>query len=345
MAIKKITCTDLIPLLHQLPVFDVRSPGEYEHAHIPGAHSLPLFSDDERAIVGTLYKQKGKTFAIKAGLDYFGPKMTAIITQVETQLKSLDIKDNKIVVHCWRGGMRSAGVAWLLDLYGYDVTFLVGGYKAFRNWVLERFLDAYSFKILGGYTGSAKTETIKALEKNGATCIDLEGLAHHKGSAFGGIDQPAQPSQEMFENKLALQLKEKIDHPIWLEDESQRIGILNIPHQLWATMRKSPVFFLEIPFEHRLSHILQHYGCLSKEKLIEAVERIQKRFGPNETKMTLEFLQEDNTEAAFRILLEYYDRQYVKSLQKREGLEMLLKKIEAKEIDPESTAKLILNKN
>jgi tRNA 2-selenouridine synthase len=329
--------------LQQQPIFDVRSPGEFEHAHIPGAYSLPLFSNEERAEVGTLYKQKGKKLAIKAGLDFFGPKMSKIIASVEGILKSIRYNDTQIVVHCWRGGMRSAGIAWLLDLYGYDVLLLVGGYKSYRKWALERFQDNYHFNILGGYTGSAKTETLQHMESAGATCIDLEALANHKGSAFGGIGLPAQPTQEMFENILALELHRKSNNKIWMEDESQRIGILNIPHPLWATIRQQPLYFLDIPFEQRLQFITEYYGRLPKEKLIEAVVRIQKRFGPNETKMTLSFLLDDNKEEAFRLLLKYYDKEYLKSMQKRENLDRLLTKYSSSHTHAEANALLLLN--
>ena len=345
MAIQKISCSTLLPLLNQVPVFDVRSPGEYEHAHIPGAYSLPLFTNEERALVGTLYKQKGKKHAIKAGLDYFGLKMSKMVAEVENTLKSDNYTATKIIIHCWRGGMRSAGVAWLLDLYGFDVQLLVGGYKSYRKWALQTFESANNFNVLGGYTGSAKTETLAELEKAGESCIDLERLAGHKGSAFGGIGLPAQPSQEMFENILALELYRKSNHTIWLEDESQRIGVLNIPHSLWSTIRKSPLYFLNIPFKERLNYIIQYYGKLPKEKLIESVVRIQKRLGPNETKMTLSYLLDDNTEEAFSILLKYYDKHYIQSMHKRDNLEQLLKNIDAANINPLNNALLLIKIN
>jgi len=135
--------------------------------------------------------------------------------------------------------MRSAGVAWLLDLYGFTVYTLAGGYKGYRNWVLAQFELEYPFQILGGYTGSGKTEVLKSLMKNGHTVIDLEGIAHHKGSAFGAMGLPPQPSQEHFENKLAsaLYLSSEAGQTIWLEDESQRIGSVNIPTVLFKQMR------------------------------------------------------------------------------------------------------------
>lgn len=225
--------------------------------------------------------------------------------------------------------MRSAAVAWLLDLYGFNVYTLIGGYKLFRKWVLEQFEKPYSFNVLGGYTGSGKTYVLEAMLKKGENVIDLEGLAHHKGSAFGSLGMPKQPSQEMFENKLSLKLfaAAQLQKPVWLEDESQRIGEVNIPINLWRQMRAQTLYFLDIPFEERLKHITAEYGKQEKEKLVNAIIRIKKRLGGLETKEAIGALVEDRTEDSFRILLTYYDKQYLKAMHNREGLEALLQKI------------------
>jgi tRNA 2-selenouridine synthase len=321
MSIKKITINDFISISERHPIIDVRSPGEYLQAHIPGAYNIPLFTDEERKIVGTTYKQQGKQKAIKIGLDFFGPKMKANIETLEKKIKQFHFTSNTIIVHCWRGGMRSAGMAWLFELYGFEVLIIVGGYKAFRNWVLETFETPYDIKLLGGYTGSAKTELLHELKINNQEIIDLEALADHKGSAFGGIGMPEQPTQEMFENMLALQLsKKKVDDKLtsfWLEDESQRIGRLNIPHSLWKTIRKSRLYFIEIDFENRLEFIYNYYGKKDDQSLIDAIQRIQKRLGPNETKTTINLILENKTKEAFRELLKYYDKTYIKSLNSR----------------------------
>ena len=300
-----------------IPVIDVRSPGEYTHAHIPGAFSLPLFTDEERKVVGTAYKQESRERAIKLGLDFFGVKMTRMIEQVEEWVKNKPSRT--IVVHCWRGGMRSAGVGWLLDLYGFKVCTVIGGYKAFRKWVIEQQTKDYPIRILGGYTGSGKTEVLAYLQKHGELTIDLEGLAHHKGSAFGALGLPPQPSQEMFENLVSYELaKANVNgQPIWLEDESQRLGHVNIPIALWQTVRIKPVYFIDVPFENRLDYIVKHYGKLNRGELAAAILRIQKRLGGLETKTSLNFLAEDNIKECFRVLLKYYDKQYSKSLAQR----------------------------
>lgn len=350
MAVKRVGLAEFLTLAKTHPVLDVRSPGEYLHAHIPGAQSLPLFSDEERKVVGTAYKQESKQVAIKIGLKYFGVKMVEMVETVEKSFTS-----KIVLVHCWRGGMRSAGVAWLLDLYGYQVYTLQGGYKTYRGWVLEQFEKDYPIQILGGYTGSGKTEVLKALAKKSECVIDLEGLAGHKGSAFGNMGLPAQPSQEMFENKLAQALSnsaptEDIEIPsptcIWMEDESQRIGTVNIPTVLYQKMRQKKVFFLDIPFESRLDYICIHYGKFPKEQLINAIIRIKKKLGGLETKTAINSLVEDDVRAAFLVLLQYYDKLYGKGLERnRENLTSIVTRVEAPVVDDQANAALLLASN
>ena len=371
MALEKINIEQFLELAKQHPVIDVRSPGEYKHAHIPGAHSLPLFTDEERKIVGTAYKQQSREQAIKVGLDFFGPKMKLMVEKAEgiignwqyTIGKTTNAENplpiaNCLLLYCWRGGMRSAGVAWLLDLYGFKVFTLIGGYKKFRNYVLDTFKLPFNFNILGGYTGSGKTELIKSLQQKGERVIDLEAIANHKGSAFGNIGLPQQPSQEMFENILAQELIEvrsrrsEVGNPlisdiipqtsgIWLEDESQRIGQINIPNDLWKAMRQSPVYFLDIPFEERLKHIVQEYGNLEQEKVIDAIERISQKLGNLNAKTSISLLNEGKIAESFDILLKYYDKLYFKSLHNREGINSLLHTIECKSVTPENTNQLV----
>ncbi len=370
--IQKITIEEFLSLAKKYPILDVRSPGEYAHAHIPIAHSLPLFTDEERKQVGTAYKQQSREAAIKIGLEYFGMKMKAMVEEAESLVKSnksgaknaLNSElqtPNSLLVHCWRGGMRSAAVAWLLDMYGFKVYLLAGGYKAYRNWVLAQFEKEYNFNIIGGFTGSGKTLLLHELENQGKTIIDLEGLASHKGSAFGAIENMPQPGQEMFENLLAeklqaasyeLQEKSGSGSPlrglggcVFLEDESQRIGNLQIPMPLWYTMRKSPVSFMDIPFEARLDYITEDYGKQKKETLKEAILRIQKRLGGLETKNALNFLEENNYKAAFRILLSYYDKWYYKGLHNRENISSLLNKIPCAGVDTKTNTQKLLSCN
>jgi tRNA 2-selenouridine synthase len=238
-----------------------------------------------------------------------------------------------IYVHCWRGGMRSAAVAWLLDLYGFKVCQIIGGYKAYRNWVLQQFEKPYKLTVIGGYTGSGKTEILKELLKQKHTVIDLEGLASHKGSAFGAIGQDKQPSQEMFENKLATALFAFDDQNILIEDESQRIGTVMLPTPFFKLLRSSEGYFIKIPFESRLDFIVQGYGGFKPEDLMAATYRIQKKLGGLETKLAINHIVEKDIKAAFHILLSYYDKLYEK--------EKKLIHIEATKVDPIENAKLI----
>jgi tRNA 2-selenouridine synthase len=320
MAIKQIDINQFLELSNQFPIIDVRSPAEFAHAHIPSAYSLPLFSDEERKVVGTAYKQVSREEAIKIGLEYFGPKMRGMVEEAE---KIQQISSQKtLLVHCWRGGMRSSAVAWLLSMYGFDIYTLRGGYKAYRNWVLDQFTQEYPFMVLGGYTGSGKTEILHELKTNGELVIDLEDLAGHRGSAFGKLGLPAQPTIEHFENKLAthlfqlLPLANEQKKLIWIEDESQRIGDVNLPNAVFANMRRSPFLFIEIPYELRLKHILKHYGVFDKELLGNSIQRIRKRLGGLETQQAMKLLEEDNIENCFEILLHYYDRFYKNCSQK-----------------------------
>ncbi len=364
-------------------LIDVRSPAEYNHAHIPGAVNIPIFTNEERSEIGTLYKQQSREVAIKAGFDFFGPKMKKIVEEVEGLIdnkqfaignKQQTLNANKqqaignkqqaiskdvdchlpfahcIFVYCWRGGMRSAAFAWLLSFYGFKVYLLTGGYKAFRNYVLNTFQLPFRFNLVGGFTGSGKTELLQELRSGGEKVIDLEQLASHKGSAFGNINMPPQPTQEMFENLLSGELLDASGKQsdsdkslpfrgaggIWIEDESQRIGQINIPHTLWHTLRSAPVYFLDIPFEKRLQHIISEYGSCDKDRLLDAIERISKQLGGVETKEAIELLQEGNIEACFSILLKYYDKRYSKALKGREDLSILLTTIKCSGVGPEN---------
>ena len=347
MGVEKISVETFVAHAKDFPVIDVRSEAEFEHAHIPGAWNLPLFNNEERKIVGTIYKQTSREDAIKKGLEFFGPKMKEMILFVEDKMKGFNPSNKTILVHCWRGGMRSAGVAWLLDLYGFKVYTLVGGYKAYRNWVLKILESKPRLKILGGYTGSGKTIVLDALKKMNQVVVDLEGLAGHRGSAFGNIGLPKQPSQEMFENKLAVELdgahiNNDVDS-IWLEDESQRIGTVNIPQSFWLHMRKSDIHFIEIPFENRLDYLVDTYGKLEMSELKSATERIQKKLGGLETKTALAFLDENNIRGAFSILLKYYDKLYSKGLENRDDPKPKLKIYQSKKVDAQINAALLIN--
>ncbi|MCC5936130.1 MAG: tRNA 2-selenouridine(34) synthase MnmH [Lunatimonas sp.] len=299
-----------------LPIIDVRSPGEFEKGHIPGAYNIPLFSDRERAHVGTVYKKQSQEAAISLGYTYVTPKLDEFISgafEVAPQ--------GKVIVHCWRGGMRSQAFGEHLAANGFhEVNLVHGGYKAYRNWVLNSFEVPRKIHLLGGYTGSGKTFILRELQKNGEQVIDLEGLARHKGSAFGGIGQDDQPSVEQFENNLSFELsKLDLDRPIWVEDESHNIGNVKIPRAFFNQMRTAGLIFMQIPIEERVHHLVEGYASSGDATLREGILRISKRLGGLRTKEMLGFLDRKDYYHVALMALEYYDNYYLKGLQKREG--------------------------
>lgn len=269
-----------------------------------------------------------------------------MVEEVETLLKNSAAEQvsspRTVLVHCWRGGMRSSAVAWLLDLYGFKVYTLIGGYKKFRRYVLDTFELPFDLELLGGYTGSGKTMVLSALKDAGESVVCLETLARHKGSAFGNIERHPQPTQEMFENMLAKELRSisQSKNPVWVEDESQRIGLVNIPSAFWKTMRKSPVRFLDIPFEARLEYITREYGSLDPEKLVEAIGRISEKLGHLNAKTAILLLKEGKITESFEILLKYYDKHYLKALHNREGINSLLNTVESNTVTTENASLL-----
>ncbi|WP_159477013.1 tRNA 2-selenouridine(34) synthase MnmH [Dyadobacter sp. 3J3] len=333
--IKTITIRDFFKL--DVPLADVRTPAEFEHGHIPGAFNLPLFSNEERVIVGTTYKQIGREQAILLGFDLTGPKWSGFIKQA---LQAAP--DKKIAVHCWRGGMRSGAMAWALDLYGFEVYLIEGGYKRYRRWVLDQFEKSYQLLILGGMTGSGKTRILQQLQNSGEQMIDLEALARHQGSTFGTMNKMVQPTQEQFENNLAYQLKGlTISRFIWVEDESHNIGKLSIPNNFWKQMNQAVLIDLIVDPDQRVKNLVTEYGQLDKEFLISCTERIQKRLGPLQTKNTIAAIKENRMEDFIRFVLVYYDKTYRTSLSKRQPDH--IHSMEIAYLDPAMNAIQILN--
>lgn len=304
--IRHTTIADFTKLPAPVSLIDVRTPAEFEHGHIPGAFNVPLFSNEERVKVGTTYKQTGREEAILLGFDLTGPKWSGFIKQ------SLEIApDKKIGVHCWRGGMRSGAMAWALGLYGFEVYLIQGGYKSYRRWARQQFEHDYKLRILGGMTGSGKTKILQQMMSAGHQVIDFEDLAQHQGSTYGSMNKLVQPTQEQFENNFADRLKDMDPtHEIWVEDESMNIGRCSIPNPFWHQMRRAALFDLRVPLEQRIASLVEEYGALDKDFLVECTERIRKRLGPEQTKYAVAAIRENRMNDFIRIVLVYYDKTY-----------------------------------
>ncbi len=299
------------------PLIDVRSPGEFQKGHWPGATNIPLFNDQERSLIGTSYKKEGRRKAIHLGIYLIKPKLPILKKLLET--KCFESNGSSLKIYCWRGGLRSSSMGWLANLLGIKTIILKDGYKSYRRWSLNQFEKQWPLRIIGGKTGTGKTSLLLDLEKKGISTINLEGLANHRGSSFGGIELEKQPTSENFENILAEKLnqfEEKSITEIWLEDESIALGQCRIPKSFFSQMNKAPLIEIIKNSQERVSSLVKEYGKYKEEDLREATIRIRKRLGPQRTSKALQAIEQHNWEQACLIMLEYYDKCYEYSLSK-----------------------------
>jgi tRNA 2-selenouridine synthase len=260
-----------------------------------------------------MYKTEGRIKSIQKGLQLIGPAMYLKLEEAHNLAK-----ENKLLVHCWRGGMRSEAMAWLFSLGDIETQVLDGGYKSYRHHVLEKLSEKRKYIVLGGLTGSGKTEVLNHMKCAGHQVIDLESIACHKGSSFGSLGQPDQPTTEHFANLLFNELgktdKNKI---VWLEDESKNIGTVFMPEQFYFNLRESPVIALIMDVKTRMPRLIKEYSAYPKEKLISSIERIAKRLGGDNTKEAIKEVEESNFSRAIEITLNYYDKTYLFGLKRR----------------------------
>ena len=318
-------------------IFDVRTPAEYEAGHLPGAHNLPLFSNDERAEVGTLYNQSGREESILRGLELAGPRLADFVREVHQSAGG-----NRIYMHCWRGGLRSASMGWLMETAGYEVHLLEGGYKAYRRFIRESLGQFDKLLVLGGKTGSGKTAVIEEIRSRGRQVLDLENIAHHKGSAFGDLGQEDQPTNEQFENNLYDAIS-KLDANAFtfVEDESRGIGRISIPDPFFSLMRTTEVIFLDVPRSERVNRLVREYAEFPKDRLASAINRISKKLGGLNTGLALEALGKDDFMSVADILLQYYDKAYMKGLSMRNQAKVST--LTVTQDDPVANAKMVLD--
>lgn len=308
---------EFLTLSRTIPIIDVRAPLEFHQGHIPHAHNVPLFTNEGRAYVGTIYKHQGKDSAIKQGINLVMPRLNDIIETIQQIAPT-----KKILIHCARGGMRSSSVAHMLTLFGYDIYLLQGGYKTYKAYTRTLFAQSWNMMILSGKTGVGKTEILHYLASRNEQIIDLEKLAHHNGSVFGGMGKQAQPTQEQFQNNLAHVLHAyDISRTIWLEDESNKIGNVIIPETFWKSMRNAPVVIIEATEQQRIDRLLKDYGHYSEKELAANVMRLEKHLGKERaTALAQTFLErrfEHGDITSIQELVHHYDKAYEHAFIKR----------------------------
>jgi tRNA 2-selenouridine synthase len=309
-----ISLDEFLALRKQFPVVDVRSEGEYQEGHIRSAVNIPLLNNAERIEVGTDYKLKGQAEAIKTGFRLVGPRLLDIINQAEQAGREL-------LVHCWRGGMRSANFSQFAGMAGIKTHTLKGGYKAYRQAALNSFQKPLNLMLLTGCTGSGKSEVLRALKEAGEQVIDLESLASHKGSAFGGLLLPSQPTTEQFQNELFEELLNlDLSKRIWVEDESIAIGKIFLPPDFWRTMCQSPMVQMDVPKQVRVQRLVNEYGTADRAEFLSIMQKITKRLGGQHFNAAREKLLAEDMAGTIEILLTYYDKAYLKSIEKRKDL-------------------------
>lgn len=305
-----IDISDFIEKSRVIPVFDVRSPAEFEHGHIPGAINLPLFTNEERSVIGTLYLKRGSSEAMLKGLEMIGPRLKEF-----AQFAIRHAPSGETLVHCWRGGMRSNSMAWLLNTAGIRTYTLDGGYKAYRQHIHQRMEKPIRLIVISGMTGSGKTGVLEELERMERQIIHLERLACHKGSAFGSIGMPLQPTTEQFENDLFETISRlNPEEPVFIEDESISIGSVFIPKPFFMQMSSAPCIRINLPLQQRISRLIEDYTQTDSNLLIQGVVRIRKHLGLGNAENIIDCINKNNMEGAIALILQYYDKLYKRSM-------------------------------
>lgn len=315
-------------------VIDVRSPCEHVSENIPGSINIPLLLDDERATVGTTYKREGELTARRQALSIVAPKIPELVDSII----SLKRQGHALVIHCWRGGLRSEAVASFLSVVGVDCFRLTGGYKAWRRQVVDDFeVDRYSFNtvVLDGLTGVGKTELLSALAERGEKIIDLERLANHRGSVFGGIGLGQQPTQKNFEAALWAELRQmNSDINVFMEAESRKIGRLAVPTFLLSRIKQSPRILIEGSIKARCKRIVRDYGGkldvdqAEAERFVTVLKTLQplrERVGKQRVEELSDvFARRDFNLFAKMILTEYYDPLYSRHIEERRPYDLVV---------------------
>lgn len=311
-----IECKDIN---NNYTLIDVRSPGEFKESHIPGAQNIPLFSDEEREIVGTAYKQESVKKAKNLGIQFVAKKLS----QIYEKVGELYEENEDIVIYCARGGMRSSSICLLLNSLGYKVMQLKGGYKEYRNYVLEQINEMnkeINYVILHGNTGVGKTLILNRLEElYDLDVLDLEGAANHRGSYLGKVGLNGEVSQKQFESIIFDRLKNRKSNTIFVEAESRRIGTVFIPEIIKEKMGNGTKIFIEGSINERSKRIVEEYTKEknAKAEIIESITKLRKSMGNDFVdELILLVEKEEYDEVAKKLMIDYYDKLYKKSQEK-----------------------------
>ena len=326
------------------PIIDVRSPSEFCQGHWPGAVNIPLFSDSERETIGKSYKKESRLKAIFNGLKITLPKTKTLLESILKTTAKKEGIHKSLRIYCWRGGMRSSAFAWLARTIGIKTYLLKGGYKSYRKWVLSQFEADLPIRLIGGKTGTRKTDLLNYVQKDNIFAIDLEGLANHRGSSFGSLGMEEQPTTQQFENILAesfYNFHKSNATEIWLEAESSNLGKCRIPNNLYTKMKRSPIIEIIKPKKERVENLVKLYSQNSQTELKDAVNRIKKRLGPQRTNEALTAIEKKEWSKACEAMLDYYDKCYEYELKKKKNINS----INLSSLSLKSSLNKILNEN
>lgn len=293
---------------------DVRSPGEYLEDHIQGAVSIPLFTDDQRAFTGTLYKQEGAKAAKRAARDLILSRMPGMLRELDELKKAGG--GRKLLIYCARGGDRSAVTATFLAMESSDTCRLTGGYKAYRRYVLDYFNNGPQWDVISlyGHTGTGKTELLQRLKDMGLPVIDLEGLAGHRGSVFGHVGLAPQPSQKRFDTLLFEALRGLSEGRCIVEGESKKIGRIYIPDSFYARMVQGVALLAKGSMKARIQRIIREYGGFLEEnssEILGAISCLKDQLGNRVVEeLSIQYKEKELESLVAYLLKEYYDPLY-----------------------------------